>query len=245
MPGLDGFSVLGRLKADPSLRAIPVIMLTARGQERDILSGLQGGAADYVVKPISLKELLARVDGRSGGADGLRRPGSPGPGPAGGRRDAARWTGVDRFGKVATLQAVLPPSQPSGQVAQLVEHGTENPGVGSSILPLSTISFRVLTSAGPGPAAAPTGARGRLPDPWSTARERKRPRSGSARPAGPRPPGSPSARRHHRLPFPAMRIHLRLASGSDRYSAWTASPPKTRCSLGRRRGNNSDSRDSL
>jgi two-component system phosphate regulon response regulator PhoB len=62
MPGLDGFSVLGRLKADPGLRATPVIMLTARGQERDILSGLQGGAADYVVKPFSLKELLARVD---------------------------------------------------------------------------------------------------------------------------------------------------------------------------------------
>lgn len=62
MPILDGFSVLRRLKADPELRAIPVIMLTARGQERDILSGLQGGAADYVVKPFSLKELLARVD---------------------------------------------------------------------------------------------------------------------------------------------------------------------------------------
>lgn len=62
MPGLDGFSVLGRLKADPSLSAIPVIMLTARGQERDVLSGLQGGAADYIVKPFSLKELLARVD---------------------------------------------------------------------------------------------------------------------------------------------------------------------------------------
>ena len=62
MPLLDGFSVLGRLKTDPDLRAIPVIMLTARGQERDVLSGLQGGAADYVVKPFSLKELLARVD---------------------------------------------------------------------------------------------------------------------------------------------------------------------------------------
>jgi DNA-binding response OmpR family regulator len=62
MPILDGFSVLGRLKADPELRSIPVIMLTARGQERDILSGLQGGAADYIVKPFSLKELLARVD---------------------------------------------------------------------------------------------------------------------------------------------------------------------------------------
>lgn len=62
MPLLDGFSVLARLKADPHLRAIPVIMLTARGQERDILAGLQGGAADYVVKPFSLKELMARVD---------------------------------------------------------------------------------------------------------------------------------------------------------------------------------------
>jgi DNA-binding response OmpR family regulator len=62
MPALDGFAVLARLKADPSLSAIPVIMLTARGQERDVLSGLQGGAADYIVKPFSLKELLARVD---------------------------------------------------------------------------------------------------------------------------------------------------------------------------------------
>ena len=62
MPLMDGFLVLGRLKADPDLRAIPVIMLTARGQERDVLSGLQGGAADYIVKPFSLKELLARVD---------------------------------------------------------------------------------------------------------------------------------------------------------------------------------------
>jgi DNA-binding response OmpR family regulator len=62
MPVLDGFAVLGRLKADPGLSTIPVIMLTARGQERDVLSGLQGGAADYIVKPFSLKELLARVD---------------------------------------------------------------------------------------------------------------------------------------------------------------------------------------
>jgi DNA-binding response OmpR family regulator len=62
MPFLDGFTVLGRLKADPDLRAIPVIMLTARGQERDVLSGLQGGAVDYIVKPFSLKELVARVE---------------------------------------------------------------------------------------------------------------------------------------------------------------------------------------
>jgi DNA-binding response OmpR family regulator len=62
MPLVDGFAVLGRLKANPDLRTIPVIMLTARGEERDVLSGLQAGAADYIVKPFSLKELLARVE---------------------------------------------------------------------------------------------------------------------------------------------------------------------------------------
>jgi DNA-binding response OmpR family regulator len=62
MPGLSGFEVLRRLKADPALRAVPVIMVTAKGHERDVLSGLRGGAVDYVVKPFSLKELAARVD---------------------------------------------------------------------------------------------------------------------------------------------------------------------------------------
>jgi DNA-binding response OmpR family regulator len=62
MPGLSGFEVLRRLKGDPTLRAVPVIMVTAKGHERDVLSGLRGGAVDYIVKPFSLKELAARVD---------------------------------------------------------------------------------------------------------------------------------------------------------------------------------------
>jgi two-component system phosphate regulon response regulator PhoB len=62
MPGLSGFEVLRRLKGDPALRAVPVIMVTAKGHERDVLSGLRGGAVYYVVKPFSLKELAARVD---------------------------------------------------------------------------------------------------------------------------------------------------------------------------------------
>ena len=62
MPVLSGFEVLRRLKADEVVRAIPVIMVTAKGHERDVLSGLRGGAVDYVVKPFSLKELAARVD---------------------------------------------------------------------------------------------------------------------------------------------------------------------------------------
>ena len=62
MPVRDGFEVLGRLKADPVLQGVPVIMLTAKGQERDVLTGIRGGATDYVVKPFSLKELTARID---------------------------------------------------------------------------------------------------------------------------------------------------------------------------------------
>jgi two-component system, OmpR family, phosphate regulon response regulator PhoB len=62
MPGLSGFEVLRRLKRDPALKSTAVIMVTAKGHERDVLSGLQGGAVDYVVKPFSLKELAARVE---------------------------------------------------------------------------------------------------------------------------------------------------------------------------------------
>jgi two-component system, OmpR family, phosphate regulon response regulator PhoB len=62
MPVLSGFEVLRRLKSDAVVRAIPVIMVTAKGHERDVLSGLRGGAVDYVVKPFSLKELAARVE---------------------------------------------------------------------------------------------------------------------------------------------------------------------------------------
>jgi DNA-binding response OmpR family regulator len=62
MPSLSGFEVLRRLKTDPKLRTIPVIMVTAKGHERDVLTGLRGGAVDYIVKPFSLKELSARVE---------------------------------------------------------------------------------------------------------------------------------------------------------------------------------------
>jgi two-component system phosphate regulon response regulator PhoB len=62
MPGISGFEVLRRLKGDTALRGIPVIMVTAKGHERDVLNGLRGGAVDYIVKPFSLKELSARVE---------------------------------------------------------------------------------------------------------------------------------------------------------------------------------------
>ncbi len=60
LPKLDGFEVLTRLRA--SRPVLPVIMLTARGAETDRVRGLRGGADDYVVKPFSAAELLARVE---------------------------------------------------------------------------------------------------------------------------------------------------------------------------------------
>lgn len=62
MPGLDGLEVLRRLKADRALHSIPVIMLTAKAREHDVLTGLSGSAIDYLVKPFSPKELAARVE---------------------------------------------------------------------------------------------------------------------------------------------------------------------------------------
>lgn len=61
MPRLSGFEVLQQLKADPETAEIPVIMLSARGQEEELVKGFDMGAADYVVKPFSPGELLARV----------------------------------------------------------------------------------------------------------------------------------------------------------------------------------------
>jgi len=61
LPGLDGIEVCRRLKADPVTRAIPIIMVTAKGEEADVVLGLGVGADDYVTKPFSPKELLARV----------------------------------------------------------------------------------------------------------------------------------------------------------------------------------------
>ncbi|NBV21431.1 MAG: response regulator [Proteobacteria bacterium] len=61
MPVFDGFEVLRRIKEDPRHRHIPVLMLTARSRDKDVVSGLELGAADYMVKPFSPTELLARV----------------------------------------------------------------------------------------------------------------------------------------------------------------------------------------
>jgi two-component system, OmpR family, alkaline phosphatase synthesis response regulator PhoP len=61
LPGMDGLEVLKALKADPARRRLPVIMTTAKGEEADVVAGLELGAEDYVVKPYSPRVLVARI----------------------------------------------------------------------------------------------------------------------------------------------------------------------------------------
>ncbi len=61
LPGVDGLEVCRRIKGDPRTQQIPIIMLTAKGEESDIVVGLEMGADDYITKPFSPKVLIARL----------------------------------------------------------------------------------------------------------------------------------------------------------------------------------------
>lgn len=72
LPGLDGMRVCRRLREDEATRRIPVLMLTARTEDSDIVTGLEAGADDYITKPFSPRVLVARIRAilRRGGAEG-------------------------------------------------------------------------------------------------------------------------------------------------------------------------------
>src|SRR5262249_60993558 len=61
LPGLSGIELCRRLRARPETKTLPIIMLTARGEESERIRGLATGADDYIVKPFSVPELLARL----------------------------------------------------------------------------------------------------------------------------------------------------------------------------------------
>lgn len=61
LPGMDGVEVCRQVKSDPVTRSIPIVMVTAKGEESDIVLGLGIGADDYITKPFSPRELVARV----------------------------------------------------------------------------------------------------------------------------------------------------------------------------------------
>src|SRR6267154_5466073 len=64
LPGISGIELCRRLRARPESKALPIIMLTARGEESERVRGLATGADDYIVKPFSVPELIERVKGR-------------------------------------------------------------------------------------------------------------------------------------------------------------------------------------
>ena len=71
LPGIDGLEVCRRVKAQPETREVPIIMLTAKDSEADIVTGLEMGADDYMTKPFSPRVLVARIHSV------LRRPVTP------------------------------------------------------------------------------------------------------------------------------------------------------------------------
>jgi DNA-binding response OmpR family regulator len=77
MPGKDGIEVCRELRADSELRAMPILMLTAKGDESDVVLGLGIGADDYMVKPARPKELVARVRALLRRRDGSSEESSP------------------------------------------------------------------------------------------------------------------------------------------------------------------------
>lgn len=83
MPKLDGFEVVRALRADPKTRAVPIVMLTERTSEEDVLGGLNLGVEEYMPKPFSPHELSARV--RRVLARLSAQGGPPGATPAAGR----------------------------------------------------------------------------------------------------------------------------------------------------------------
>ena len=82
LPGMDGLEVCRKLRSHPDTAQVPIMMLTAKGEESDKVIGLELGADDYLTKPFSPRELIARVRSL------LRRIHQPGPG------------GVLRYGKI-------------------------------------------------------------------------------------------------------------------------------------------------
>lgn len=119
MPGLDGFELLRQLRADVRTREVPVILLSARAREESCVEGLEAGADDYLIKPFSARELLARV----GANLEMARV----------RQESARRVEAERAFLEAVLQqmpaGVIIAEAPSGrfilsneQVAQILRH---------------------------------------------------------------------------------------------------------------------------
>ncbi len=117
LPGLDGLEVCRRLKKNPKTAAIPVIMLTAKGSETDKVVGLEVGADDYIVKPFSTKELIARIKTI------LRRYEKPAEKPAG----AIKFKDLEIDTDKHEVRAAGKPVELTAKEFQLLLYLAENP----------------------------------------------------------------------------------------------------------------------
>lgn len=121
LPGMDGFEILRRLRSDASTAGLPVLMLSARGEEADKVTGLELGADDYLAKPFSARELAARVHAL------MRRSGRA---PAG----DTQAQDVLHLDDLAINRAALTVTAASGKIdvtaseLRLLEIFAENPG---------------------------------------------------------------------------------------------------------------------
>ncbi|MFJ2022693.1 response regulator [Streptomyces sp. NPDC087897] len=123
LPGMDGFEVCRRIRARTA--SLPIIMLTARGDDQDIVAGLEAGADDYVVKPVTAPVLEARIRAALRRAEPAAGPGTsgtgagPGAGAGPGRADHGDRTDhgglvIDRAGLTVTKHGTpiaLPPTE--------------------------------------------------------------------------------------------------------------------------------------
>jgi DNA-binding response OmpR family regulator len=99
LPGIDGLEVCRRIRSTPALAGLPVVMLTAKGDDVDRIVGLELGADDYLPKPFNPRELLARIRA-------VLRRATPGGGPAGPGRTPRFRAGaleIDFEGRAVTL----------------------------------------------------------------------------------------------------------------------------------------------
>jgi EAL domain-containing protein (putative c-di-GMP-specific phosphodiesterase class I)/DNA-binding NarL/FixJ family response regulator len=135
MPDLDGLETLRELREDPSLRTIPVIVVTGSTAEADRVAGLEGGADDVVVKPVSVTELVARVRAQIRGRAALARD-----------READR----EHRRRLATILSELPREAPllalATELTQRLPPALTVDGV--AILAFERGSTRVIASSG-------------------------------------------------------------------------------------------------
>ena len=119
LPGLDGLSLCAEVRRDKRTRDVPVVMLTARGDEADRIVGLEMGADDYVVKPFSPKELVARVRAlfrRLDRKEDDERPLGLGPLEIDRARHVVKWEGQPVYLTAKEFALLLALAQAKGRV---------------------------------------------------------------------------------------------------------------------------------